>query len=124
MLFVRSSMSDTAIQSRRGLFAFLLCLFVFTGFSIPSQAADDWRAKLGVFRIGILAAQDASDTIQQVEPFKNYVQSALRMPVELVPMRDHRAMIAAMSEAKIEYARFSATAFSAAWKTCKCVEPM
>jgi len=91
--------------------------------SIP-KIGTNWRKKLGVFRVGIVGGSRTILETRQVQPFKNALQDSLGMPVEIFAARDHAALIEAIVGSRIEYAVFSATAFSATWKMCKCVEPI
>ena len=55
---------------------------------------------------------------------REVLEEALGIPVEVLALRDDRALIDAISTSRIDYTTFSATAFAAAWRFCKCVEPI
>ncbi len=88
----------------------------------PSQA--DWRDKLGTFRVGIVDGGRPVLEARRAKPFAEALSKTLSMPVEIFTASDHKALIDAQMENRVEYAVYSATAFSAAWVLCKCVEPL
>ena len=88
----------------------------------PAHA--DWRDKLGTFRVGIVDGGRPVLEARRAKPFAEALSNALSMPVEIFTASDHKALIDAQIENRVEYAVYSATAFSAAWVLCKCVEPL
>ena len=83
-----------------------------------------WRKKLGTFRIGIVGGNRAGLRTRQSEPFRRVVEKTLNMPVEIFTARDHSALVEALVASRIEYAVLSGTSYAAAWRVCKCVEPL
>ncbi len=89
-----------------------------------AQTDGNWQQKLGTFRVGVVGGNRPILKRRQVQPFREELQKALGIPVEILPARDHQALIDALAGSRIEYATLSATAFSAAWRACKCIEPV
>ncbi|MEE9375242.1 MAG: PhnD/SsuA/transferrin family substrate-binding protein, partial [Rhizobiaceae bacterium] len=89
------------------------------------KAADSqWRKKLGTFRVGIIGGNRPILETRRAQPFRLALQKALGVPVEVFAVRDYQALIKSHINSRIEYAVYSATAFSAAWSLCKCIEPL
>ena len=91
---------------------------------LPVSASADWRDKLGTFRVGVVDGGRPVLEARRAKPFAKALSKALSMPVEIFTATDHKALIDAQMENRVEYAVYSATAFSAAWVLCKCVEPL
>ena len=88
------------------------------------SGAMDWRQKLGTFRVGIIGGNRPILETRRIQPFRKALQKALGVPVEVFAAKDFSALIDAHINSRVEYAVYSATAFSAAWAMCKCVEPL
>ncbi len=102
----------------------LLLLWLSAGFAQAQSGDPGWRQKLGTFRIGILAAGRPVLATRRVQPFREALQGVLGMPVEVFAAKDYNVLIEAHRASRIEYAVYSASAFSAAWLLCKCVTPI
>ena len=95
------------------------------GLSAASPAAvADWRDEIKVFRVGIMTGPNSAYRMAQLEPFRAYLEAKLAVPVEIFPAQDYRALIDAQAGSRVHYAVYSATAFSTAAATCRCVEPI
>ena len=90
--------------------------------SNPAHA--DWRDDIGTFRIGIVAEPGAGNTVPGLARLTDAYTKALGMKVEFVVARDYAALIEAQANARIEYAIYSATAYSTASQRCGCIEPL
>ena len=88
------------------------------------SAHADWRKDLGTFRIGLSATDAKSLSAVETDKLTAGYAAALRMPVEIVILRDYPALIDAQVSSRIEYAIYTASAFAAAWLLCECVEPL
>lgn len=112
----------------RFILTFALVLFFCGGVitnPVGAQTGDaSWRQKLGTFRVGIVAAGRPVLETRRVQPFREALQGALGIPVEVFAAGDYNALIEAHRGSRIEYAVYSASAFSAAWVLCKCVTPL
>lgn len=85
---------------------------------------EDWRDEIRVLRIGVLAPSGADRELAMMEPFRAHMMETLGLPVELVPARDMRTLIDAIVNARVDYARLSASAFASGWALCRCLEPL
>lgn len=88
----------------------------------PAQA--DWRDDIGTFRIGIVSEPGAGNTVPGLALLTQAFANALGMKVEFVVARDYGALIEAQTDARIEYAVYSATAYATALQRCGCIEPL
>lgn len=88
----------------------------------PAQA--DWRDDIGTFRIGIVAEPGAGNTVPGLPLLTQAFANALGMKVEFVVARDYGPLIEAQTDARIEYAVYSATAYATALQRCGCIEPL
>ncbi len=84
----------------------------------------DWRQKIGTFRVGIVGGEHAVLRTKRAQPFRRALEEALGLPVEIFAAKNYQSLALAHAESRIEYAIYSATAFSLAWANCKCVEPL
>jgi phosphonate transport system substrate-binding protein len=87
-------------------------------------ARADWRDDITVFRVGVMTGANAPYRLAQLQPFKNYLESRIALPVEIVPSADFNALIAAQTGLLVDYAIESATAFVTARARCDCVEAL
>ena len=96
-------------------------VFFLTGTTI---SLADWRKDLGVFRIGIIESEALKLSPGELDRVRSGYADALSMPVEIIRARDFPALIDAQASARIEYAIFSAAAYSTAYLICECIEPL
>ncbi|WP_321343180.1 phosphate/phosphite/phosphonate ABC transporter substrate-binding protein [Breoghania sp.] len=92
--------------------------------TLSSPSLPDWRKEINVLRIGVLAPSGMARELLMADPFRIHMQETLGLPVELIPARDTRALIDAIVNGRIDYARMSATAFATGWALCRCLEPL
>jgi phosphonate transport system substrate-binding protein len=90
----------------------------------PRGASADWRDEISVLRIGVVTGVNAIYRQAQLEPFRLYLEARTALPVEIVPLPTFDALIEAQSSARVQYGIYSATAFSSAASSCRCVEPL
>ncbi len=95
---------------------------VFVALCGPVRA--EWREEIGSFRVAVAAIQDARAVAARIEPFRLALEKALGLPVEIVTLRNYRAVIDALSRSRVEFAVFSASAYAAAYASCECVDPL
>lgn len=91
---------------------------------VSSGAKAEWREKIGTFRVGIVGGMRPILETRRAQPFREALAKALKMPVEIFATQDIKSLIEAHVSGRIEYAVYTASAFSAAWTMCKCVEPL
>ena len=95
-----------------------------SGYSLAEGNDENWRQKIGTFRVGIIGANRPILATRQVQPFRQALEKALGVPVEVFSAKDYSTLIEAQLSSRIEYAVYSASAFGAAWSLCKCVRPL
>ncbi|MER9330900.1 PhnD/SsuA/transferrin family substrate-binding protein [Mesorhizobium sp. M0488] len=88
------------------------------------SAQADWRDDVGTFRIGIVSEPGAGNTVPGLPLLTQAFANAMGMKVEFVVARDYGALIEAQTDARIEYAVYSATAYATALQRCGCIEPL
>jgi len=102
----------------------LLVFVLVSGNSITKDAKADWRKDIGIFRIGIIMSDKSIEALDRLEPFKLAISEALNMDVEFFRANSATTLMNALSDERIEYAIFSASAYALAWASCECVEPV
>ena len=96
-------------------------LWIFT-ISKPCMA----QTKDGIthLRIGIIARANKKYRLEQVEPFRAFMEQQIALPVSLVPFEGYEDLIKAHHDRRIHYAIYSATAYAQSWAACRCLEPL
>ena len=89
-----------------------------------SASYAQWRDDFRVFRVGVVTGDNAPYRLAQLQPFKEYLESRLSLPVEIFPAETYDALIDAQAGGGVHYAIYSATAFVTAAAKCQCVEPL
>ena len=92
--------------------------------ALKELTGNDWRSQIRVLRIGVLSSSDVARSLAMAEPFRAHMQETLGLRVELIPARDMQALIDAIVNARVDYARLSASAFATGWALCRCLEPL
>lgn len=90
----------------------------------PDTARADWREDIGTFRIGAIDEFLASRSPRELDVLTNAYSRALKMPVELVALRDFSTLIDAQVSGRIDYAIHTALSYATADAACECVEPL
>ena len=90
----------------------------------PAAVHADWRDDIPVLRVGVMTGANAPYRIAQLEPFRAYLEARLAIPVEIIAAENFGMLIDAQSASRVHYAIYSATAYSTAAATCRCVEPL
>ena len=91
---------------------------------VAPAACADWRDEISVLRVGVMAGDNSPYRMIQFESFRLYLESRLAITVEIVPVENYTALIDAHVTSRVDYAIYSATAFSTAALSCDCVEPL
>ncbi|WP_054309461.1 PhnD/SsuA/transferrin family substrate-binding protein [Mesorhizobium sp. 1M-11] len=89
-----------------------------------SYARADWRDDIGTFRIGMIAEPGAGNTVPGLSALTKAYSMALGMNVEFLVAPDYATLIEAQSAGRVEYAIYSALAYTTASERCGCVEPL
>jgi len=70
-----------------------------------AAAQTGWRAQFREIRLGISSAENERDAIQRQQPFQDYVQRALGVPLRVFRATDYAGVVEAMRSSQIEFAR-------------------
>lgn len=97
----------------------LACLWL-----MSSAAFADWRKDIGTFRIGLSASDSSALSPAELDQFRRGYAGALGLPVEVVILKDYPALIDAHVSGRVEYAIYSASAYSTAHLLCQCLLPI
>lgn len=76
------------------------------------------------FRIGLVALPGEEAQVEGLEHIKAVYSRALGLPVEVFVARDYAALAQAQIGGRIDYAVYSAMAYSAAMLHCRCLAPL
>lgn len=69
-----------------------------------AQGAD-WRAQFRELRLGISSAENERDAIARQQPFQDYIQRKLGVPLRVFRATDYAGVVEAMRSRNIEFAR-------------------
>jgi len=75
--------------------------------AIPALATaqSGWRAQYRELRLGISSAENERDAIQRQQPFQDYIQRTLGVPLRVFRATDYAGVVEAMRSSNIEFAR-------------------
>jgi phosphonate transport system substrate-binding protein len=85
----------------------------------PAAAAEGWQKDYRVIRIGISSAENEADRIARYQPWKEYLQRALGVQVELFTAGSYDGIIQALASDQIEAASIGSSAYAAAYTETK-----
>lgn len=85
--------------------------------SMPAAAQEP-------FRIGLVALPGAAVEVEGLAHIKAAYSSALGLPVEVFVARDYAALAQAQIDGRLDYAVYSAMAYSATMLRCNCLVPL
>jgi phosphonate transport system substrate-binding protein len=71
----------------------------------PALAQAGWRAQFRELRLGISSAENERDAIARQQPFQDYIQRELGVPLRVFRATDYAGVIEAMRSNNIEFAR-------------------
>lgn len=86
--------------------------------------AQDWKAQVKEFRIGLLGGENTQDRLKRYDAFQHLLQEKLGIPVKLFPAADYAGVMQGFAAGQIDASEFSPAAFAGTWLDCKCVEPV
>jgi phosphonate transport system substrate-binding protein len=69
------------------------------------RAQSGWRAQYRELRLGISSAENERDAVQRQQPFQDYVQRTLGVPLRVFRATDYAGVVEAMRSSQIEFAR-------------------
>jgi len=87
-------------------------------------AAQDWKATIKEFRVGILGGENTQDRLKSYAGFHKLLEEKLGVPVKLFPSADYAGVMQGIAAGQLEAAEFGASSFAGTWLDCKCVEPV
>jgi len=70
-----------------------------------AQGAPDWRAQHRELRLGISSAENERDAIARQQPFQDYIQRKLGVPLRVFRATDYAGVVEALRSGQIEFAR-------------------
>jgi phosphonate transport system substrate-binding protein len=70
-----------------------------------ARAQADWRAQFRELRIGISSAENERDAIARQQPFADYIQRRLNVPLRVFRATDYAGVVEALRAGQIEFAR-------------------
>jgi phosphonate transport system substrate-binding protein len=86
--------------------------------------AQDWKAQVKEFRIGLLGGENTQDRLKRYDLFQKLLQEKLGIPVKLFPAADYAGVMQGLAAGQLDATEFSPAAFAGTWLDCQCVEPV
>jgi phosphonate transport system substrate-binding protein len=102
----------------------------FTCFALASivaprlARAQDWKAQVKEFRIGLLGGENTQDRLKRYDAYQKLLQDTLGIPVKLFPAADYAGVMQGLAAGQLDATEFSPSAFAGTWLDCHCVEPV
>jgi len=93
--------------------------------STTAAVAQDWRAQLPVFRIGLLGGENEADRLRNNECMRVQLTERLGIPVEMFPAPDYAGVQQGLLAGQLDYAGLGASAYAAIYlQDENAVEPI
>lgn len=70
-----------------------------------ARAQAGWRAQFRELRLGVSSAENERDAIQRQQPFQDYIQRTMGVPLRVFRATDYAGVVEAMRSSNIEFAR-------------------
>lgn len=80
-----------------------------------SALAQDWKDDYKTVRIGVSSAENEADRMARFEPFRQYLEEALGVKVEIFTAGSYDGIVQALAADQIEWASMGSSAYAAAW---------
>src|SRR5690606_41711769 len=80
-----------------------------------SALAQDWKDDYKTVRIGVSSAENEADRMARFEPFRQYLEEALGVKVEIFTAGSYDGIVQALAADQIEWASMCSSAHAAAW---------
>jgi len=71
----------------------------------PALAQAGWRATIRELRLGISSAENERDAVARQQPFQDYIQRTLGVPLRVYRATDYAGVVEALRSRNIEFAR-------------------
>ena len=92
---------------------------------LPRRAfADDWKASIRAFRIGLNGGENTQDRLVRYDGFQKLLDASLGVSVKLFPSADYAGVMQGLSAGQLDAAAVGASGFAGTWLDCHCVEPV
>lgn len=78
------------------------------------RAQPGWRAQFRELRLGISSSENERDAIARQQPFQDYIQRSLGVPLRVFRATDYAGVVEAMRSGNIEFARIGSANYALA----------
>ena len=86
---------------------------VLAGLATTTAAvAQDWRADMPVFRIGLLGGENEADRLRNNDCLRVALEERLGIPVEMFPAPDYAGVMQGLLAGQLDYAALGASAYA------------
>jgi phosphonate transport system substrate-binding protein len=79
-----------------------------------ARAQSGWRANYRELRLGISSAENERDAVARQQPFQDYIQRTLGVPLRVFRATDYAGVVEALRSSNVEFARFGPAAYALA----------
>jgi phosphonate transport system substrate-binding protein len=83
-----------------------------TALSSTAALAQDWRAELPVFRVGLLGGENEADRLRNNDCLRVALEERLGVPVEMFPAPDYAGVMQGLLADQLDYAALGASAYA------------
>lgn len=73
--------------------------------TLPARSQQDWRTQFRELRLGISSSENERDAIARHQPFAQYMERALGVPLKVYRATDYAGVVEAMRNNHVEFAR-------------------
>jgi phosphonate transport system substrate-binding protein len=80
----------------------------------PALGQSGWRAGIRELRLGIASAENERDAVARQQPFQDYIQRTLGVPLRVFRATDYAGVVEALRSGNVEFARFGPAAYALA----------
>ncbi|MBU8541540.1 phosphonate ABC transporter substrate-binding protein [Falsiroseomonas tokyonensis] len=79
-----------------------------------ARAQSGWRANYRELRLGISSAENERDAVARQQPFQDYIQRTLGVPLRVYRATDYAGVVEALRSSNVEFARFGPATYALA----------
>jgi phosphonate transport system substrate-binding protein len=83
-----------------------------TALTSTAALAQDWRAELPTFRIGLLGGENEADRLRNNDCLRVALEERLGVPVEMFPAPDYAGVMQGLLADQLDYAALGASAYA------------
>ncbi|PWK58098.1 phosphonate ABC transporter substrate-binding protein [Roseicyclus mahoneyensis] len=96
-----------------------------TALTSTAALAQDWRADLPVFRVGLLGGENEADRLRNNECFRVALEEALGVEVQLFPAADYAGVMQGLLAEQLDFATLGASGYAGIYmQDAEAVEPI